>query len=136
MHIYTHVIMNHPGHNNSWNGSVMCLNRVCCLCVSVCCASARDQHMCETGHSTRKCTIALYVIEPRTHKKSFFFFEFISTTTKFEIESAKQFSKRPKSFELIRAHTELAQANVKRTYHTNILQMTKYLPDLGNTKQA
>ena len=46
-YIYTQVIINHQGHNHSWNGSVMCLCCVCCLCESVCCVSASDQHMCE-----------------------------------------------------------------------------------------
>ena len=40
-------------------------------------------------------------MEPRTHKKSNWFFETVSTTTQFAFESNNLFQRRPKSFELI-----------------------------------
>ena len=64
IHIYIkiHVIMNHQGHNHSWNGSVICLHLI--------------NTRVKTSHSTCTSTVTLHVIEPRTHKKSncFFFF--------------------------------------------------------------
>ena len=63
---------------------------VCCLCVSVCCLSASDQHMCE--NKPQHMHIYSHIVcdrTPNTDKKSNCFFEVISTTTKFEFESAK-----------------------------------------------
>ena len=75
IHIYIHVIMNHQRHNHSWTGSVMCL---CCVYVVCVCLSAVYLHLIntcmKTSHSTCTCADTLFVIEPRTHKKSNCFF--------------------------------------------------------------
>ena len=89
IHLYIHVIMNHQGHNHSWSGSVMCLCCVCCLCVSVCCVSTPDQYVWKQATAHAHVQSHRMWLNPEHTKKSNWFFETISTTTKFEVEEAK-----------------------------------------------
>ena len=69
VYVYTDVIMNHQGHNHSWNGSVMCM---CCVCSWCVCQSAVCLHLLrhigtsvKNGHNTCACKVTLC----STHKK-------------------------------------------------------------------
>ena len=111
----THTCTHKQTHTYSFTQKHMQIYMYICLSVCYCTYTCNKSSMTQQ-HSEWKCdackqatthahvqSVTLNVIEPRTHKKSNWFFEIISATTKFEFESATKIpkKKKTKSFELV-----------------------------------